>query len=87
MILLTPISFGSYGSQLKRVIDRLTCLLSPLFTQINKEYHHRKRYDKYPNIIGIEVLGNKDNEESEIFNELVARNANTSIRICGIQKL
>ena len=74
-VILTRVTFGGYDGQMKRVVDRFACLLSALFKDINGECHHRKRYAKYPNIICIGVMEEKNDEEAGIFNQLIERNA------------
>ncbi|MHA2001037.1 MAG: hypothetical protein ACTSVU_02975 [Promethearchaeota archaeon] len=53
MIYFTPITFGGYSSTLKKALDRQICILSPYFRKVNGEIHHKKRYNKYPSLIGI----------------------------------
>jgi multimeric flavodoxin WrbA len=75
VIYLTPVTFGGYSSELKRAVDRCICLVSPFFTTIQGETHHRPRYDRYPALIGVGVLPGPDPEQERIFKALVARNA------------
>jgi len=75
VIYLTPITFGGYSSVLKKAIDRTICLISPFFTKINGEVHHRKRYTHYPNLLGIGLLPQPDPEQAAIFSKLIERNA------------
>lgn len=74
-VLLTPVTFGGYSSHLKKALDRMICLVSPFFTRIEGEVHHRKRYDRYPSLFGLGWLAEPDAEEERIFGALVARNA------------
>lgn len=73
-IFLTPIIFGGYSYQLKRCLDRLLCLYSPLFATINGEVHHRARYDKYPSILGIGITADYKQDQVSLFRHLVKRN-------------
>ena len=75
VIYLTPITFGGYSSVLKKAVDRTICLISPFFTKINGEVHHRKRYTHYPNLLAIGLLPHPDPEQAAIFTKLVERNA------------
>ena len=75
VIYLTPVTFGGYSSELKRAVDRCICLISPLFTSIQGETHHRPRYERYPALIGVGVLPGPDPEQEQLFKALVARNA------------
>lgn len=74
-LFLTPITFGGYSYHLKKVLDRMIPLISPLFQKINGEVHHQKRYDIYPSIIGIGFLPDQDKESESIFHTLVKSNA------------
>lgn len=74
-VMLTPVTFGGYSSELKKALDRIICLISPLFVKVNGSVRHRMRYDRYPKILVAGVL-EKDNPQSEaIFRALVERNA------------
>ncbi|MFN8441964.1 MAG: NAD(P)H-dependent oxidoreductase [Caldilineaceae bacterium] len=75
VIFLTPITFGGYSSQLKKVVDRLICLVSPFFTRIEGEVHHRARYQHYPALFGVGVLAQSDLEQGQLFGELIQRNS------------
>ena len=74
-VLVTPISFGGYGSQLKKAVDRMIGIVSPFFAVINGETHHQPRYDRYPALAAIGFLSEPDEEQAEIFHQLVAHNA------------
>jgi hypothetical protein len=74
-VFLTPVTFGGYSSQLKKAVDRLICLISPFFTRINGEVHHKPRYRHYPRLLGVGVLPEADGESERIFAALVGRNA------------
>ncbi|PUU93068.1 flavodoxin family protein [Halanaerobium sp.] len=75
LVFLTPVVFGSYSYQLKKALDRMIPLISPYFKKVEGEIHHKKRYSKYPSILAVGLL-KKDNEaQTEIFKELVERNA------------
>ncbi len=75
VIFLTPITFGGYSSHLKKVVDRLICLVSPFFTQIDGEVHHKARYAQYPALLGVGMLPQPDDEQTQIFSQLIARNS------------
>ena len=74
LILLTPITFGGYSSELKKAIDRLIPNELPFYTKIDEEIHHEPRYEQYPSLIGIGVLPSPDEESERIFKKLVSRN-------------
>jgi multimeric flavodoxin WrbA len=75
VVLLSPITFGGYSSELKKALDRSIGIVSPFFTRINGEVHHKARYTRYPALVGVGVSEDRDPEEAQIFARLVARNA------------
>ena len=75
VVYLTPITFGSYSSDLKKVLDRSIGLISPFFTRINGEVHHRKRYAQAPKLLGVGIAHKPVGEGARIFEALIARNA------------
>ena len=75
IIYLTPVFFGGYSYQLKKALDRMIPLMSPFFTKVDGEIHHKPRYGKYPSIIGIGVMTEFNKEEAELFKNLVRRNS------------
>jgi multimeric flavodoxin WrbA len=75
VILLTPVSFGSYAPQLKVMIDRFLPTLLPYFGVYHGEVHHRPRYARYPRWVGVGVQSARDAEEVRLFKLLVGRNA------------
>jgi hypothetical protein len=75
VVYLAPVTFGGYSSELKKALDRSICLVSPFFTKIQGEVHHRPRYERYPRLLGLGVLAEPDAESQRLFSQLVARNA------------
>ena len=75
VIYLTPVVFGGYSYHLKKVLDRSICLVSPFFTRVEGEIHHKKRYSNYPFTISVGISSQCNKEEKEVFNTLVERNA------------
>jgi len=75
LILLTPVTFGGYSSELKKALDRLIPNLSPFFTKIDGEVHHQRRYARYPRLVVVGVLDEPDEESERLFKTLVSRNA------------
>ena len=75
LIFITPISFGSYHSELKKIIDRFLPLDIPIYTISQEELHHKSRYKEMPNLFSIGFLKNGSQESIEIFNKLTKRNA------------
>ncbi|MFX1281856.1 MAG: flavodoxin family protein [Promethearchaeota archaeon] len=75
IIHFTPITFGGYSSELKKVIDRFIPTILPFFTKRDGETHHTYRYSNRASIIAVGFLENSDNEKESTFKELVYRNS------------
>ena len=76
VIFLTPISFGGYHSELKKVIDRILPLKNAYFTVYRGELHHENRYKPMPSLLTIGMLGEDNRGEREKnFRYLTERNA------------
>jgi multimeric flavodoxin WrbA len=75
VVLLSPITFGGYSSELKKALDRSIGIVSPFFTRIDGEVHHEARYARCPALVGVGVSEDRDPEEAQIFARLVGRNA------------
>ncbi len=75
LIYLTPVTFGGYSSELKKALDRSISLVSPFFTTINGETHHKTRYDEHPSVLVIGILNESNEKQEEIFTTLVKRNS------------
>jgi hypothetical protein len=74
IVLLTPITFGGYSSELKKAMDRMIPLILPFFARIEKETHHVPRYPRFPRILAVGV-GPATTEEERLFGRLARRNA------------
>jgi hypothetical protein len=72
---VTPVTFGGYSSSLKAAVDRLIPLGSPFFQRVAGETHHRRRYARYPRLLGVGTLAKPDAEAAGLFCALVGRNA------------
>lgn len=75
VIMLTPVTFGGYSSELKKALDRMIPILMPFFVKIGGEVHHEKRYSRYPRMMAVGILGEPDDESARTFQTLHARNA------------
>jgi len=75
-VYITPITFGGYSYQLKKMIDRLLPTTTPFFKIIKGEIHHVPRYrdEKSNNQIWIGYLPQQDPESANIFKKLTERN-------------
>jgi multimeric flavodoxin WrbA len=75
LMYLTPIHFGGYSYHLKKAVDRMIPIVSPLFVKVEGEIHHAKRYERYPRFGAIGILNYPDENQERIFKRLVAKNA------------
>jgi multimeric flavodoxin WrbA len=74
VILFTPIVFGGYSSDLKKILDRFLPSILPFKGEFHGEIHQQLRYSSFPRIIGIGVSPSPCKELSECFTTLVGRN-------------
>lgn len=87
VIYLTPITFGGYSSELKRMVDHQIQNISPFFANIHGEVHHQKRYKRYPNLLAIGWMDEPNAQAEAIFRHLVHRNAinmYAKTSVCGL---
>ncbi len=75
VVLLTPVSFGAYSPELKRMLDHFIANISPFFTKIDGESHHRKRYERYPDLLVIGWSDGEDERQAAQFRHLAWRNS------------
>jgi multimeric flavodoxin WrbA len=75
LVFVSPVTFGGYSSPPKTVLDRSIGLVSPLFTTIGGETHHRRRYPRYPAVAAIGTQAAPDEPAGAVFSFLVGRNA------------
>ena len=62
LVLATPVRFGSYGSQLKKVVDRFQPLMVSIYTVRDDEMHFRGRYD-LPALLGVGLVRAREDED------------------------
>ncbi len=74
-ILFSPVTFGGYSSEIKKIQDRWIQILIPDFGVYRGEVRHQPRYSKYPRLVGIGIQRQPHNESANIFKVLVGRNA------------
>jgi len=87
VVCLTPVTFGGYSSELKRMVDHQIQNISPFFTSIDGEIHHQKRYIHYPNVLTIGWMDESNVQAEAIFRHLVHRNAinmYAKTSVCGL---
>lgn len=75
LVCVTPIVFGGYSYELKKVLDRQIPTLLPFMEKYKGEVHHPQRYEKRHNVAAIGVLPQADPESEGIFKTLVYRNS------------
>lgn len=75
VIFFTPVTFGGYSQHLKKALDRMLPILTPFFTKINGEVHHKYRYEKKAGLIAFGSLPHHDVEKESIFSDLVQRHS------------
>lgn len=71
----TPVTFGGYSPELKKMIDRLVQVASPFFEMDHGEVHHPPRYAHRPRLLMVGVQRRPDSHEAHIFKTLAGRNA------------
>ncbi len=74
-ILFTPVTFGGYSSEIKKIQDRWIPILIPDFGVYRGEVRHLPRYEQYPRLVGIGIQRQPHNESANLFKVLVGRNA------------
>lgn len=75
LIMLTPVTFGSYSPELKRMLDHFIANVSPFFKTVNGETHHRNRYADYPDLLVTGWLDHRNEVEEALFRHLAWRNS------------
>lgn len=75
IIHFTPITFGGYSSELKKVLDRFIPNVLPFFTKIDGETHHTHRYENPASVIVIGILNQPDSDKETVFKTLIQRNS------------
>lgn len=74
VILASPLVLGFPSASMKKVQDRLIPLIHPYIELVEGECHHRKRYDRYPELglfLGLEQ--DTDAEDLEIVEDIYRR--------------
>ena len=74
-VLFTPVTFGGYSPELKKMVDRFVQLASPFFQMDHGEVHHPPRYAHMPRFMVVGVQRQPDPQEAHIFRTLAGRNA------------
>ena len=74
-ILFSPVTFGGYSSEIKKIQDRWIPIIMPDVGVYHGEIHHLPRYEQYPRLVGIGIQRQPNNESANLFKVLVGRNA------------
>jgi multimeric flavodoxin WrbA len=73
-VLLTPVTFGGYSSELKKLLDHLIPIIVPTLVRFHGETHHPMRYGRFPRLAVFGTRASADEESERIFEGLVRRN-------------
>jgi multimeric flavodoxin WrbA len=87
LVLITPVTFGGYSSELKKGMDRLIPALLPFFRTYDGETHHPMRYGNGWDLFAVGTLGEHNEDREGLFRELVIRNSlnmHANRTACGI---
>src|SRR6516225_7078377 len=74
-VFFTPVTFGGYAPDLKKIMERFVQLVSPFFALDHGEAHHPPRYAHRPRLIMVGVQRRANAQEALIFKTLAGRNA------------
>jgi hypothetical protein len=74
-VLLTPLTFGGYSSQLKKMLDRTMGMCIPIYRFYRGELHHALRYPRPARLLGIGVASAYDEASAHVFDLLIKRTA------------
>ena len=74
LVILTPVTFGGYSSEIKKALDRSLGIMLPTMAKINGHCHHKPRYKRYPSWLVMGLVPSPDPELEAIFHDLVGRN-------------
>jgi len=74
-VFFTPVTFGGYSPELKKMVDRMVQLASPYFQMDHGEVHHPPRYAHRPRLMMVGVQRHPNPAEAHIFKTLAGRNA------------
>lgn len=75
IVYVTPIVFGGYSYELKKVLDRQISGILPFMKRYRGEIHHPQRYEKRGKLAAIGVLREPDVSSEMIFKTLLYRNS------------
>jgi len=74
VVLASPLILGYFSALLKNTMDRSIPLMHPHLEEVHGEMHHKKRYEKYPEIgIILQREETTDDEDIEIAHDIFKR--------------
>lgn len=74
IIFASPLIAGFTSAELKKITDRLITLLHPYIKVKEGEFHHRKRYESYPDFgVIVQAEEDTDDEDIKIVNDIYDR--------------
>jgi len=75
-VLLTPVTFGGYSSELKKALDHVLPILQPFMQKRRGETRHPQRYARRRDllVVGAVPAGQAEGPEAVTFRRLVERN-------------
>ncbi len=79
LVFFTPITFGGFSYQIKKLLDRSTCLFLPVLEKYQGEVRPRPRKDIAQNVMMIGVLRDRDDLAQRCFVQL-SENISADIR-------
>jgi len=74
-VFFTPVTFGGYSPDLKKMMDHFIQLISPYFQVEHGEVHHPPRYARRPRLVMVGTQRHPNAHEAHIFETLAGRNA------------
>jgi hypothetical protein len=76
VVMLTPVTFGGYSSQLKKALDHVIPILQPFMQKRHGETRHPQRYERRRDllVVGTVPADQSDGREAATFKRLVERN-------------
>jgi len=74
-VFFSPVTFGGYSPELKKMMDHFIQLISPFFAMDHGEVHHPPRYAGRPRLVAVGVQRRANAHEAHIFETLAGRNA------------
>ncbi len=75
IVYVSPVVFGGYSYELKKVLDRQISGILPFFKKVNGELHHPQRYEKIGKLVAIGISPKPNVESEKIFKTLLYRNS------------